>query len=110
MVITVANSSEPFQAIDKIKKFSAVTGAGILLVSFLCSSLFARTITKPITQLIHYAEDVTAKREAMSPAASSVGEVENCALSHSKILWLKAEEAKQQAERAKQEGMCQVAS
>ncbi len=135
-VITIANYSELFQAMNDIKKFTSLAGIGILLISLIVLTFFAKTITRPISQIIHYAADVAAEQATKSPAPSSVTEIEKLrqalnsivksmterlqqvekkekeaetALSQSKIALEEAEEAKQQAERAKRDGMLQAA-
>ena len=121
---------------NDIKKFTSLAGIGILIISLIVLTLFAKTITRPISQIIHYAADVAAEQATKSPAPSSVTEIEKLrqalnsivksmterlqqvekkekeaktALSQSKIALEEAEEAKQQAERAKRDGMLHAA-
>ncbi len=128
VVITIANASELFRPLDKIKIFSSLAGLVILIISFLLLTLFARTITRPMETIIAYADDVAAEREARTPPTFSVMELEKLrqalnrivqsmsgrleqiqqkgqeaekALTHSKMALAEAEEAKHQAEEGR---------
>ncbi len=136
VVITIAYTSELFQVVDRIRNFSSLAGIGVLGVSLLLLTLFARTIVKPVENIIAYANDVAAERETQSPSRFSVVELENLrqalnrivesmakrleqvrhkgkeaeeALSRSEIALAEAEQAKKQAEQARKEGMLQAA-
>lgn len=99
VVVTVANVSELLADVNKAWLFSAVVGGGVLLVSFLFSTFFAKTITKPITHILHYAENVAAEREAVAPASSSIKEVEKLRLTLNTIVQSMAERFRQVQEK-----------
>ena len=128
VVITIANASELFEAVDRIKNMSALVGVGILIISLLVLTLFARSLTKPMEAIITYADDVAAERETHTPERFSVMEVERIrqalssivqsmagrleqiqqkgkeaekALTHSKTALAEAEQAKKQAESSR---------
>ena len=99
VVVTVANVSELLADVNKAWVFSAVVGGGVLLVSFLFSTFFAKTITRPITHILHYAENVAAEREAVAPASSSIKEVEKLRLTLNTIVQSMAERFRQVQEK-----------
>ena len=74
VVFTEANTSELLREVNQAWLYSALAGLVILILGFALSTLFVRTITRPLERLIRYAGDVSSGRRTALPKDSG-GEI-----------------------------------
>ena len=75
IVVTEANAAEMLQEINKAWIVSTAAGLVILILGFILSTMFVRSITRPLRQAINYARDVADEKPATPPSIDAGGEV-----------------------------------